>query len=193
MNKKGFTLVELIATIAIILLLGLIVTPKVMNIINENRIKGYKEIERRLEEAAAKYLAENYADSSLSSVRIEKNQLIEGKYIDEIYDLKDKSVCDAYVMVSNLNNVASFKPILNCSNYISSAVIKLDINLNQGTSSQEFASEYNTGEVITLETPTKLGYNFVGWEVTSGDSTLNENVLTIGNTDTKISALWEGK
>ena len=193
MNKKGFTLVELIATIAIILLLGLIVTPKVMNVINENRIKGYEEIERRLEEAAGKYIIENYTDSSLPFIKIEKNQLIEGKYIDEIYDLKDKSVCDAYVIVSDLNNVASFKPILNCSNYISSAVIKLDVILNQGTSSQEFASEYNTGEVITLETPTKLGYNFAGWEVTSGNSKLNENVLTIGNMDTIVSALWEEK
>ena len=110
-------IIILLLTLAIILLLGLIVTPKVMNIINENRMKGYKEIERRLEEAAAKYLTENYVDSSLSSVRIEKNQLIDGKYIDEIYDLKDNSVCDAYVMVSNLNKVATFNPVLTCSNY----------------------------------------------------------------------------
>lgn len=117
MNKKGFTLVELIATIAIILLLGLIVTPKIMNVINENRIKGYKEIERRLEEAAGKYIIENYTDSSLPFIKIEKNQLIEGKYIDEIYDLKDKSVCDAYVMVSNLNKTADFNVNLRCSSY----------------------------------------------------------------------------
>ena len=191
MNKKGFTLVELIIVIAIILLLGLIATPKVMNIINDNRIKGYKEIEKRLEEAAGKYIVENCIDSSLSSIIIEKNQLIGGKYIDEIYDLKDKSVCDAYVNVSNLNGIANFKTMLNCSNYISNIGIKLDVELNQGTSSQEFASEYNTGEIITLETPIKLGYSFIRWEVTRGNSKLDENVLTIGNTDTIISAIWE--
>lgn len=117
MNKKGFTLIELIATIVIIILMGLIITPKVMNIIKDNRIKGYKEIERRLEEAAGKYIIENYTDSSLPFIKIEKNQLIEGKYIDEIYDLKDKSVCDAYVMVSNLNKTADFNAHLQCSSY----------------------------------------------------------------------------
>lgn len=127
MNKKGFTLVELIATIAIILLLGLIATPKVMDIINENRVKGYKEIERRLEEAAGKYIIENYVDSSLPFIKIEKNQLIEGKYIDEIYDLKDKSVCDAYVMVSDLNKTADFNVMLQCANYTSGLKLRTHI------------------------------------------------------------------
>ena len=192
MNKKGFTLVELIATIAIILLLGLIVTPKVMNIINENRIKGYKEIERRLEEAAGKYIIENYTDSSAPYIRIEKNQLLEGKYIDEIYDLKDKSVCDAYVNVSNMSYVASFKAILDCSNYDTILTkVGLNIFLNGGTTTQTFESSYDIGTVITLQNPTKNGSDFIGWEVVGGDATLNENVLTLNNVDTTIYAIWQ--
>ena len=116
-NNKGFTLVELIAVVAILLVLGFMVTPKVIDIIDENRIKAYKEIEKRLEEAAAKYLAENYVDSRTETVRITKDQLIEGKYIGEIYDLKDKTVCDGYVLVKDLNTNANYNSMLQCSSY----------------------------------------------------------------------------
>ena len=75
-NNRGFTLVELIAVVAILLVLGFMVTPKVLDIIDENRIKAYKEIEKRLEEAAAKYLVENYVSSSIENITITKEQLI---------------------------------------------------------------------------------------------------------------------
>ena len=116
-NNKGFTLVELIAVVAILLVLGFMVTPKVIDIIDENRIKAYKEIEKRLEEAAAKYLAENYVDSRTETVRITKDQLIEGKYIGEIYDLKDKTVCDGYVNVDFITTIPEYKSFITCSSY----------------------------------------------------------------------------
>ena len=192
MNKRGFTLVELVTVIAIILALGLIVTPKVMSIINNNRNKSYKEIEKRLEEAAGKYVIENYVDSSLPFVRIDKEELINGKYIDEVYDLKDKSVCDAYVNVSNLSYVASFKAVLDCSNYDTILTkVGLNVFLNGGTTTQTFETSYDIGTVITLQNPTKNGSNFIGWEVVGGDATLNENVLTLNNVDTTIYAKWQ--
>ena len=116
-NNKGFTLVELLATVVIILLLGLIVTPNVVDIINENRNKGYHEIERRLEEAASKYIVNEYIGSSVESVIITKEDLINAGYIDEVYDLKDNSVCNASIYAYNLNSMAEFNPILSCSSY----------------------------------------------------------------------------
>jgi len=115
MNKKGFTLVELLAVIVVILTLSLLVTPKVINIINENRTKGYKEIERRLEEAAAKYITQEYVGTN--SVTITKDELIQKGYIEEIYDLKDKTECEASVIVSDLSGVTQFYVTLNCPNY----------------------------------------------------------------------------
>ena len=122
-NNRGFTLVELIAVVAILLVLGFMVTPKVLDIIDENRIKAYQEIEKRLEEAAAKYLVENYVSSNTEIVTITKEQLIEGKYIEEIYDLKDNSICDGYVYAYNLNSIAEFDIILTCSSYQSKGII----------------------------------------------------------------------
>ena len=115
MKKNAFTLIELIVVIAILLMLTLLVTPKINKIIEENRTKSYKEIEQRLEEAAGKYIIENYVGSN--NVTITKQQLIDGKYIGEIYDLKDNTVCDASVAVSNLQGIANFSVSLTCSNY----------------------------------------------------------------------------
>lgn len=117
MKKNGFTLVELIAVVAILALLMLIAVPKVLNIINNSRNKGYYEIERRLEEAAAKYITNEYIDSSIDSVTITKEELIDTGYIKEIYDLKDNSVCNASVVVNNLNDIAKFNAVLDCSSY----------------------------------------------------------------------------
>lgn len=118
MNKKGYTLVELLATITIILLLALIAVPIVMDLVNDNRIRGYKEIERRLEEAAGKYIVEKYVSSESETIQITKDELIDAKYIDEVYDLKDNSECEAYVNVSNLSGIAEFQVVLTCSNYV---------------------------------------------------------------------------
>ena len=119
MKKNGFTMVELMVVISLIIVLSLLITPKINNIIKENRVKGYKEIEKQLEEAANKYIVENYIDTSLNSITLTKSQLMEKHYIDEILDLKDKTVCDASVLVTNLNATPNFTVQLNCSNYTS--------------------------------------------------------------------------
>ena len=47
MKKNGFTLIELLVVIGILAGLMLIIIPKFSNILNTNRDKGYKEIEKR--------------------------------------------------------------------------------------------------------------------------------------------------
>lgn len=119
MDNKGFTLVELIVTIGIIIILGLLIVPKTLSIINESREKGYKEIENRLIDAAGKYIVEEYIDNDTTSIIITKDQLIEKNYIGEIYDLNDNSICDASVEVRNLDKTATFTAHLSCANYTS--------------------------------------------------------------------------
>ncbi len=118
MNKNnGFTLVELLAVIVILAVLGILTVPKINNTINDNRNKSYKEIEQRLEEAAERYILNNYIDSNINTITITKQQLIDAALIDEVYDLKDKTVCDASIVVSNINTNIEYKAILDCSNY----------------------------------------------------------------------------
>ncbi len=68
--------------------------------------------------------------------------------------------------------------------------VSLTVNLGGGTSSQSFNSAYESGTILTLETPTKEGHTFLGWEVTSGNSIVSGNSFTMGSEDTVIKAKW---
>ena len=66
----------------------------------------------------------------------------------------------------------------------------LEVDLNGGSTTQEFETIYNIGTNIELQNPTKKGYTFTGWQIVSGDSILSGNNLIIGGTDTVIKATY---
>lgn len=117
--KKGFTLVELLAAIVIVMILGLIIVPKTLQIINDSKNKGYKEIETRLKEAAGKYVIEQTPVVENDTITITKEELISNHYISEIYDLTDGTVCSAYVEVTDVNTNGVYTAHLTCNNYSS--------------------------------------------------------------------------
>ncbi len=121
MDKKGFTLVEILASIIIILIILLLVFPTVRNMFNRNRIKIWEENENRLIEAAKKYLVMKPIQFSPDgSVIITKEQLIE-----EISDLDEPdTICDGYVLVTVIGNNEIFTPHISCENgYVSTNII----------------------------------------------------------------------
>lgn len=61
MNKKGFTLVELLAVIVIIAVIALITTPIVLNVIQNSKINAFKDTAYGLVVAAGTYQAEKQA------------------------------------------------------------------------------------------------------------------------------------
>lgn len=114
MKKNGFTLIELLVVIGILAGLMMIIIPKFSSILDTNRDKGYKEIEKRLEEAALKYATDNYIEGN--KITIEKNLLVSSSLIGEVYDLENKSaVCDGYVVIDLNENTA--KSYIKCENY----------------------------------------------------------------------------
>lgn len=118
MNRKGFTLVEILAVVGILAILGIIVIPKITKLKNENIIKLYKEQEDRLKEKAGEYLNDNYTSENIDSFVITKDQLIEGGYISELYDLKEKAnECEAFVYISSNTTTPKVTPYLSCSGY----------------------------------------------------------------------------
>lgn len=66
----------------------------------------------------------------------------------------------------------------------------ITLNLDGGTISTDVSGQYTIGQTITLETPTKPGYDFSKWQITIGNSTLSGNKLTIGTQATTIKAIW---
>lgn len=58
-NKKGFTLIEVIVVIVIIVILSLILIPNVMLFINKNNINSYEKLITNIESSAKIYVSEN--------------------------------------------------------------------------------------------------------------------------------------
>jgi len=66
----------------------------------------------------------------------------------------------------------------------------LTVNLNEGSTTQTFENKYLEGTELTLIEPTKEGYAFIGWTIEGTGSSLVDNVLTMGTSDTTITANW---
>ena len=65
-------------------------------------------------------------------------------------------------------------------------------NLNGGTLAKDNEKSLVVGDHIYLNDPSKVGYEFKGWNVISGNATISGNKLTLnGATDVKVSAKWQ--
>ncbi len=89
--KKGFTLVELIATIAIMALIGLVISTNMLGMFSKEEDRDLESFKERIEEAACMYaeLDENKHSLCESGCTISINELINKGYIEE--NLKDPS------------------------------------------------------------------------------------------------------
>lgn len=84
MNKKGFTLVELIGVVVILGLIALVAFPALLNQINDSKKQVSDSQKEIIISAAKNYVAENkndYADKS--SFEISVNDLIKKNYLNK--------------------------------------------------------------------------------------------------------------
>ena len=88
--KKGFTLVELIAVIVILGLIGTVVYPSIISIINNSKEKAYESQKRVIVKAAKEWGVKNSSKLPDDSCRITVARLIKEGYIenDEINNPK---------------------------------------------------------------------------------------------------------
>ena len=191
--KKGFTLMELIAVIAIIAIIAMIAIPNIMGIFTNKKQELYDNTIKEIERIANNYMIDhpslynNINDDGYIFISIET--LCAGKYLScPILDPRDNSEITGYIKILGNHDEYIYKYY--GSSEILNAII-LTVTLNGGTTNQMFDLAYAEGRKIILENPTKSGFDFKGWNVVSGDSVLNGNILTIGTTDTEIYALWE--
>lgn len=88
MNRKGFTLIELIATIVIIGVIALIATVSISSIIKKSTNQAYKNIEETMKTAAQNYMLKG---NDFDTVTAET--LIKNGFMDSIIDPKTKKSC----------------------------------------------------------------------------------------------------
>ena len=105
MENKGFTLIELIVTIAIMALIGVVISTNMLGLFSNEEDKKYEEFISQIEDAACIYVETVWSDSTRTNCRatnnctVTINQLIQKGYISD--DLKDPST--GLLVTSNQN------------------------------------------------------------------------------------------
>lgn len=93
-NKRGFTLIELIATIGIMVLIGIVIVNNMTGLLSKQNDEDYANFLKELEDSACIYVetkltSEQRSDCRNSGCIVEVTQLIETGYIEDT--LKDPS------------------------------------------------------------------------------------------------------
>lgn len=88
-NNKGFTLIELIATIGIMILIGLVIVNNMTGVLSKQHDEEYKSFKKELEDGACIYVETKWDSSKRSNCKASNNctvsidELIKAGFIDE--------------------------------------------------------------------------------------------------------------
>lgn len=193
-SKKGFTMVELMAVIAILAIISLVAYVSISAIIKNSRLKAYKSIEEAMKRAAANYIVKEDPKFSRNSLLVTNNTLINEKYLDAPKDPKTHEECSqkySYVKVnkttgtsdkkidntlSGLNKKNSYSACLVCGDYIS-ADCKDTFEISSeyyDVYKDESYKQLNNGDSIKLNSTSNIYFKYG----------------TAGSDLNKIAGLW---
>ena len=122
-NKKGFTMVELLATVVILGILAGVGVPLVYKNLNKARNSSYNHMLTGAYDAANnKILNESISCTSSSSCAFKLKDLVDGGYLENLDDPAEHgSMCDGVIEVvpSNTSGLKSYNYTcyLKCSSY----------------------------------------------------------------------------
>lgn len=129
-NNKAFTLVEMIAVVALISILSGTAIMSVSNIVNKSKKKTYQNFEKNLKVAATNYIGNHPELVATGSQTLQATQLIDEGYLETMVDPANKSSnCNenssvtVYQKRANgaFNIEMSYKICLVCSSYKTSS------------------------------------------------------------------------
>ena len=184
MKKNGFTLVELLAIIAVLTAIMLLVLPKFSSSVNDRKQKEYNKLIKTIENAGKVFHTYNQGKNKVSINELVKEDLLTSGIKSPIDDTlisgcvffgKDEKGLNTYTYQKNCN---------------SDGEVALKIDLDGGTVEEDVSGSYIPNTTISLPNPTKQDYSFIKWQIVEGNSTLSGNKVTIGTTTTTIKAIY---
>ena len=120
MKNKGFTLVELLATMVILAILILIGTMTVSNIFDNSKENYYKSMENTLGIAGNEFFNDNRDDKPIDDYNfVDLKTLQEHEYLEELKTFDGKDLCDdsTGVYIYNDDNGNNYEVCLVCGEY----------------------------------------------------------------------------
>ena len=115
MNKRGFTLVEMIVVIILIGIVIVVAIPNVVRILKNQEQDKYNAHMKLVDVKLTEYTIKNKGelDSYTSKFRIKYSRLISEKLLEENNGVK----CDSYIIMNRKNNDSfSYEKYLKCTN-----------------------------------------------------------------------------
>lgn len=85
MKKNGFTLVELLGVVTILVMLGLIIIPTINKVVSDNKVKLYNVQIKNIKSGASSFVSENVLSFDVpnnGSIGIKLGKLKELGYVD---------------------------------------------------------------------------------------------------------------
>lgn len=79
MKKNGFTLIEMIATLVLMIALGILITSNVVGLLGNQREKDYEDFKDKIESSACSYAASHHINTS----KIPISDLVSAGLVDE--------------------------------------------------------------------------------------------------------------
>ena len=184
-KNKGFTLVELIVTIALLGLIGSIIAVNMVGL-----YKKQDKSENTRIESIIKSAAETYLEVEQKSGCVSVEELIKQNYLkeNEIKDYKDK-----YVEIVNGRFIIKNdeKCSLNDNQFKITYKQNLENEKVEGIPTDD--NNYKKGDIVTLseQIPITQGYEFVGWSRSKNGQPINN--ITIENKNITLYAIWNKK
>jgi large repetitive protein len=210
MNKKAFTLLELLATLVVIALIAVITIPVITNLISGTKDSMYVRSEETLEKAAQNYLALNpelYPVLIGDITTIELEDLLAVKAVNKILDPSTKEECEGYVTIKKVSaSKSEYKPYIRCgenyatTGYGESEVLPVITILGSNPLSHPVLTAYTdagataldqysnniTGDIVTVNNVNSniVGTYTVDYSVTDAENNTRNVSRTVNVVDT---------
>jgi len=159
-NNKGFTLVELLAVVAILILILSLITPKIFkqlktaeNVTDKEQINAIIDTSKLYMNQHSELLPEHNSLYTITLNELKESGLIKSS---QILNPSTKEELTGCILVNYENNKYKYEYLNNCK-----YTVTFDAN---GGSVSQTSKEVTYGKTYNdLPTPTKEGYTFVGW------------------------------
>jgi type IV pilus assembly protein PilA len=184
-NNKAFTLVELLAVIAIMGVLLVIAVPQINKLIETSRIKTFESNEESLIDTAKNYMSgenENLPYEIGDSLEITYNDMKSAGYLDPIYDLVDNTECSTskVTIIKTTEYNYEYVEDLICSTYNSESLGRTN-EKNNALIITATKSHYNQIDLSSMVEGYKLSVNYETLKINTGilyDETTKSEVLS---------------